>query len=413
MRRNGRRNIVSAPDRLQVLFLAHAYPRFAGDPVGSFIHNLAVALRDEGVDAVVVAPSAPGVPAHDVIDGIPVHRFRYAPRRFETLAYTGTMSAQVSAGLLGKGMLAAFLVAGWWVSVRVARRMQSRVVHAHWWFPGGLVALLLRRRLGVPYVVTLHGSDIRLASQSPLGQRLFRAVARRSAAMTAVSSWLARGAQSIAPETPVAVAPMPVLTDLFFPGDGREPDRLLFVGKLSAQKGLDRLLRAVAVMREPARITVVGAGRVADAHFRELAETLGLASRVEWLPLLSQQELAIQYRRAALHVVPALDEGLGLTAVEALLSETPVVAFKSGGLPDIVLDGRTGLLVPAGDEQALADALDALLSDDGRRAAMGRDGRAHALATFGARAVARRYARLHRDAAMGHRSSATQARSAS
>lgn len=399
---------MSAPDRLRVLFLAHAYPRFPGDPVGSFIHNLAVALRDDGVDAVVVAPSAPGAPSRDVIDGVPVFRFRYAPRRFETLAYTGTMSAQVSAGLLGKGILAAFLVAEWWVASRVARRERVRVVHAHWWFPGGLVALVLRRRLAIPYVVTLHGSDIRLAVASRWGRRLFRGVARRSAAMTAVSSWLARGARDIAPETAVVVAPMPVLTDLFFPDGDRDADRLLFVGKLSAQKGLDRLLRAVAAMRHPARITVVGAGRVADAHFRDLADTLGLAQRIEWLPLLSQQDLAAQYRRAALHVIPALDEGLGLTAVEALLSETPVVAFDSGGLPDVVLDGRTGLLVPPGDERALAEALDTLLSDDTRRAAMGRDGRAHALATFGARAVARRYARIHRDAAMDQRPSAIQ-----
>lgn len=392
---------MSAPDRLRVLVLAHAYPRFPGDPVGSFIHNLAVALRDEGVDAVVVAPGAPGVPSLDVIDGIPVHRFRYAPRRFETLAYTGTMSAQVSAGVLGKGRLAAFLVAEWWVSARVARQVRAHVVHAHWWFPGGLVARLLRRKPGLPYIVTLHGSDIRLAAASALGRRLFRAVAGRSAAMTAVSSWLARGAQAIVPGTPVVVAPMPVLTDLFFPGDSREPGRLLFIGKLSAQKGLDRLLRAMAAMRQPARLTVVGAGRVADAHFRDLANVLGLAHKIEWLPLLSQQDLAIQYRRAALHVIPALDEGLGLTAVEALLSETPVVAFDSGGVPDVVLHGRTGLLVPPGDERAFAEAIDALLSDDVRRGAMGRDGRAHALATFGARAVASRYARLLREVAMG------------
>src|SRR6476660_2758454 len=91
MPESGRRSVVSAPDRLRVLFLAHAYPRLTADPVGSFIHNLAVAVRDDGVAAVVVAPSAPGAPSRDVIDGVPVFRLRDAPRRFETLAYTGTM----------------------------------------------------------------------------------------------------------------------------------------------------------------------------------------------------------------------------------------------------------------------------------------------------------------------------------
>lgn len=386
-------------DALRVLFLAHAYPRYAGDPVGSFIHNLAVALRDEGIDVVVVAPSAPNVPAHDVIDGVAIHRFRYAPRSMETLAYTGTMSSQVGAGVRGKVTMIAFLAASVVQSRRVVRRLGVRVVHAHWWFPGGLVARWLRSFNGLPYVVTLHGSDLRLALGSRLGRRLFRAVAARASAITAVSSWLARGAADIGSSPAPIVAPMPVLTDLFFPDDTREPSRLLFVGKLSPQKGLDRLLRAMAAMTHRASLTVVGAGRVDDSALRALARDLGVDDRIEWLPILSQSELAVQYRRTAVHVIPALDEGLGLTAVEALLSETPVVAFDSGGMPDIVLHGRTGMLVPAGDEARLAAALDDLLSDDARRAAMGEAGREHAQSIFGVRAVARRYAAIYRAAA--------------
>jgi glycosyltransferase involved in cell wall biosynthesis len=383
-----------AAERLRVLFIAHAYPRYLGDPVGSFIHNLAVALRDEGVDVVVVAPGAPGVPARDVLDGIPVHRFRYASRRRETLAYTGTMNAQAR-GIVGKGILAAFVLADLFSAARIRRQERVDVVHAHWWFPGGLVARLLHAGFRVPYLVTLHGSDIRLALTSALGGRLFRGVVGKSAAVTAVSGWLARGASALAPHSRIIVAPMPVLTDLFFPAGARDPRRLLFVGKLSEQKGLHRLLRAMHAMREPVQLTVVGAGRVDDAHLRDLARTLQLDDRIEWLPLLPQTELAEQYRRAAVHVIPALDEGLGLTAVESLLSETPVVGFDSGGLPDVVLHERTGLLVPPGDETALAAALDLLIGDPARRAAMGRAGREHALLIFGAHAVARRYASLY------------------
>jgi glycosyltransferase involved in cell wall biosynthesis len=387
-----------AAERLRVLFIAHAYPRYLGDPVGSFIHNLAVALREEGVDVTVVAPGAPGVPAHDVLDGIRVHRFRYATRRRETLAYTGTMNAQAR-GLVGKAILAAFVFADLFAAARIRRRERIDVIHAHWWFPGGLVARLMHATSRVPYIVTLHGSDIRLALASPLGKRLFRAVVGESAVVTAVSGWLARGASALSSHPRVLVAPMPVLTELFFPGGVRDSRRLLFIGKLSAQKGLDRLLRAMHAMRERVQLTVVGAGRVDDAHLRDLAHTLQLDDRIEWLPLLSQTELAEQYRRAALHVIPALDEGLGLTAVESQLSETPVVGFDSGGLPDVVLHEHTGLLIPPGDEAALAAALDLLLGDPTRRAEMGRAGREHALHTFGARAVAGLYASLYRDIA--------------
>ena len=384
---------------MRVLFVAHAYPRHASDPVGSFVHNLALALRDEGIDVVVVAPSAPSLAEHETIGGIPVHRFRYAPRALETLAYTGTMNSQVSAGVRGKLTMLAFLAAALRLARRVAREERVMLVHAHWWFPGGLVARALHRLTRLPYVVTMHGSDLRLALASALGRRLFRGVTRDAGRVTSVSSWMARGAVEMG-ATPIPdVAPMPVLTELFSPGGARDARRLLFVGKLSEQKGLDRLLRAMARMREPALLTVVGAGRVDDAGVRSLARELHLDFRIEWLPLLSQQELAAQYRRAAVYVVPALDEGLGLTAVEAQLSETPVVAYASGGMPDVVVDGETGLLVPPGDEAQLAVALDTLLADTPRRERMGKAGRTHALAAFGARAVAKRYAGYYRSLA--------------
>src|SRR5260221_2643551 len=79
---------------MNVLFLTHSYPREAGDAAGSFILRLAMALADEGVRVRVVAPAATGLAAHADIGGIPVDRFRYAPRRYETLAYGGNMAAQ-------------------------------------------------------------------------------------------------------------------------------------------------------------------------------------------------------------------------------------------------------------------------------------------------------------------------------
>jgi glycosyltransferase involved in cell wall biosynthesis len=381
---------------VRVLFLSHAYPRYAADPVGSFVGNLAVALRERGVDVVVSAPSAPGLAPFEEVNGVPVHRFRYAPERRETLAYTGTMGAQVKESLAGKLTMTAYLAAASRAAHRLLRAPRFDVVHAHWWFPGGLVAAGLRSVDRVPFVTTLHGSDLRLADAFPFGHALFRQVARRAGAVTAVSTWLARGAESIAPFARVIVAPMPVLAGLFEPGESREDDLLLFVGKLTEQKGLARLLRAMAAMRTRPRLAVVGAGRVDDAPLRGLAHELGLDGRIEWLPLLTQAELAQQYRRAAIHVVPALDEGLGLTAVESLLSETPVVGFASGGLPDIVPDGVAGRLVPAGDEAALAQALDAVLLDVDARRAMGQAGRAHAEQRFGPAAAAERYLEIYR-----------------
>ena len=385
-------------ERLRVLFVTHSFPPFPADPIGSFILRLAVNLRDLGVDATVLAPSGPDLAAAEHFEGIPVHRFRYAPRGRETLAYTGTMRQQVAGSLAGKLSMASYLAAG----ARAARRLRietrADVLHAHWWFPAGLIAPSKLVAGGAPAVTTLHGTDLRIARSSALGARLFRTVARKSAAMTTVSSWLAREAEALAPGTGPIVAPMPIPASLFAPGPTRDRDRLLFIGKLNTQKGFDDMLRALGMLRTPARLDIVVGvgGEVEDARRR--AEELGVAHRVTVHPLLGQADLARLYRQATVFVVPAVDEGLGLTAVEAGLSGTPVVAYASGGLPDIVQDGRTGLLVPPKDITALAAAIDRLLALPDQGASLGANGRWHALETFSPDAVARRYEQIYRGA---------------
>ena len=382
----------------RVLFLAHAFPRYANDPVGSFILRLAVVVRSAGYDVTVLAPSAPGLPAVDSFEGIAVRRYRYAPRDWETLAYTGTMSAQVGESWKGKVAIGGLLAASLRAAIALHREWPVDIVHAHWWFPGGLTGLVAARLMRAPLVTTLHGSDIRLVSTVPGGRTMFRRVAAGSFAVTTVSSWLAAQASAINPAVTPIVAPMPVPTDLFQPTGEHVPDRLLFVGKLTEQKGLHRLLNAMALMTRRVTLDVVGAGRVDDEHLKELAATLGLADRVAWYPLLTQSELAPLYARAAVHVMPAIDEGLGLTAVESLLSETPVVAFESGGVTDIVIDGETGVLVPPGDVAWLAASLDRLLANPTGLRQLGRQGRIHALAMFGTEAVARQYSEIYRAA---------------
>ncbi|MBC7791010.1 MAG: glycosyltransferase [Anaerolineae bacterium] len=381
---------------VKVLFLVHSFPRFAEDPVGSFVLRLAVALREENVEVRVIAPGSAGLSRHEMLENVVVERYRYAPRSLETLAYTGTMRAQVENSWGARAALAGLVGASVIDAARIRRIFQPDVLHAHWWFPGGLVGRILNHFGNTPLVTTLHGSDLRLAQNSEAAAKIFRYVVRGSAALTTVSHWLAREAESIAPDSTPIVAPMPVAADVFRPGGRRSPDRLLFVGKLNAQKGSEHLLRALALMKTRATLDlVVGVGSE-EKDTRKLAEALGVSDRLTWHPLLERAELARLYSEVTALVVPAIDEGLGLTAIEALLCETPVVAFASGGLTDMVIHERTGLLVPPGDHVALAQALDVLLAREDRGATLGRAGRVFALENFAPASAARRYADLYR-----------------
>jgi glycosyltransferase involved in cell wall biosynthesis len=383
---------------MKVLFLTHSFPRTPGDAPGSFVLRLAAALRNEGVETSVVAPAARGLEHHDRIDGIPVERFRYAPRRYETLAYAGNMATQVQSSWSAKVTMLGFLGAEFRSAVHARRSFEPDLVHAHWWFPNGLVGTWLARMANKPLVTTLHGTDVRLARTVAFSRPAFRHVMHSSTVVTAVSRWLSAEAQQVVSAPAPVVAPMPVAAELFSPGGPRDRNRLLFVGRLNRQKGIELLLHALGrIPNKTIQLDVVGDGED-RAKLEALALALGVGERVRWHGALPQDKLADFYRRAAALVVPSVGEGLGLVAVEAQLCETPVVAFDSGGIPDVVQHDRTGVLVSDIDAAALAAALVSLIERDDRGAALGAAGRLHALATFAPESVARRYADIYRSA---------------
>ncbi|MBA3670577.1 MAG: glycosyltransferase [Gemmatimonadaceae bacterium] len=386
---------------MNVLFFTHSFPRDDGDAAGSFVLRLAKSLAAEGVGVRVVAPAASGLSAHTALDGVEVERFRYAPRRYETLAYGGNMAEQVRDTWSARFTLVGFLGAEFQAGVRARREFQPSLVHAHWWFPNGLAASWVARMAGIPLVTTLHGTDVRMARNVPVSRPAFRHVMQHSAVVTAVSQWLATEAQSVVSMRAPVVAPMPVATDLFTAGTPSERGtRLLFVGRLTRQKGLDVLIDAFALLPADIGLDVVGAGPERAALESRVAER-GVADRVRWHGALRPNELAPFYQRAAAVVVPSNEEGLGLVAVEAQLCETPVVGFASGGLPDVVQDGRTGVLVSERSAAALASGIQALLAREDRGLTLGAAGRLHALATFAPESVAKRYAEIYRTA-LGH-----------
>jgi glycosyltransferase involved in cell wall biosynthesis len=380
---------------MNVLFLTHSFPRTEGDAAGSFILRLAVALRGENVNVHVVAPAAAGLPSSEEIEGVGVERFRYAPRRYEKLAYTGNMASDVATSWTAKFALVGFLGADFIQAVRARRNFEPQIVHAHWWFPNGVVGTWVGGLAHLPLVTTLHGTDVRLARTVGVAKPLFGHVLRHSAAVTTVSRWLKDQTESLVPGVHPTVAPMPVATSMFEPGNSRDGQKLLFVGRLNPQKGVEHLLHALSQMKAPATLDIVGDGP-SRSGLESQARELGIASRVRWHGQVSQTELPRFYQTAAAVVVPSADEGLGLVAVEALLCETPVVAFDSGGLRDVIQHDKTGLLVKPGDRAALAAALDDLLARDGRGGDLGRAGRLYALSAFAPESTARRYAAIYR-----------------
>ena len=169
--------------------------------------------------------------------------------------------------------------------------------------------------------------------------------------------------------------------DAVQPYAGAQP-RLLCIGRLIPIKGHLVLLRALAQARARVpslTLDIAGRGPLEPA-LKEFARELGLEGSVRFLGFVSPIQKAVE--EAAIVVVPSLGEGFGMVALEAMERARPVIASAVGGLPEIVADGETGLVVEPGDAEALADAMATLGGDLGRAAAMGRAGRERALAEF-------------------------------
>jgi glycosyltransferase involved in cell wall biosynthesis len=380
---------------VRLLFVTHNFPRVVGDAAGSFVLALATAVRAIGHDVRVIAPHAEGLADQEELNGIRVTRVRYAAPEQETLAYTGTMAESVKASWGARfallGMIRAFGDATRaWTRGDGERDWRPDLIHAHWWFPSALGVVTPRAPV-VPLVITMHGSDVRLAHTLPGGRVLAKRVLRQASVRTAVSSWLASRADAFGGGR-VEVAPMPIDLSRFRSDHTveRAPRRILFVGRLNAQKGVAPLLDAVALLPSDVTLTICADGPDRDAlHAR--AASLDLATRVTWIPPVAQHALAGLYSSAAVVAMPSIGEGLGLVGVEAQACGTPVVGFASGGLTDVVQHERTGLLVPEGNVPALAEALRTVLDNPVRRTAMGAAGVIHASSTFSPSAVGSRY----------------------
>lgn len=385
---------------MRILVVSHNYPRFSGDPAGAYVARLAQAARVAGAELRVVTPHTPGTPVDQTDDGIPVHRFRYAPSALERIGYRGDVRRRALFSPLRLLVLPAYVMAFRRAVRRAVRDFAPDLIHAHWWLPGGWVAA----GAGKPFLVTCHGSDIRLLDRSAFYRRLAQRVLSQARAVTTVSRFLAAelARHLPSPRRPVSVLPMPIDAERFAAGGNvpkAQPARILYAGNLLDSKGVDVLLRAFAILRErgiACALKVLGEGP-ARAKLQGLAATLGVAEATTWSDFVRQEAMPAEYGASTITVLPTRGqaEGLGLTLVEALLAGSAVVGTPAGGIPEVVVDGETGLLARDGDPQHLADQLARLLTDPALRTRLAEAGARFARETYAAAVAARPFLQLY------------------
>ncbi|MGW2708997.1 glycogen synthase [Streptomyces sp. NPDC001356] len=310
------------------------------------------------------------------------------------------------------------------VDLAMAAALEGReLVHSHTWYANlaGHVAKLL---YGIPHVVTAHSLEPlrpwkaeQLGGGYALSGWAERTAIEAADAVIAVSGAMRDDILACYPALDPArvhVVHNGIDTRLYRPDHGTDaltrhgidPTRpyVLFVGRITRQKGVPHLLRAVRDVHPGAQVVLcAGAPDTPeiDREFQELFEELRrVRAGVFWIPqMLPRTEVIQLLTHAAVFACPSVYEPLGIVNLEAMACGTPVVASRVGGIPEVVDDGRTGLLVDADDdfESGLARALDTVLGDPDAARRMGEAGRARAVGEFGWDAVARRTAGLYEE----------------
>ena len=360
---------------MKVLYIVTAFPRNPEDVITPWLVEMIARLRDRGVDVEVLAPAYRGLASQQVHD-IQVHRFRYAPRAWETLTHDQTTPDRLRERPVMASLLPGYVLGGARAARALARDGGFDLVHACWPLPHGIFGIAAKRAAGIPLVETFFGVELTWV-QSQLGamRPLLRGIVRGADAVTAISTHTATLLRQLVPDIEPHVIPFGAAVQ----SNGDAPPaeehlhtglRLLFVGRLVERKGVHVLLDALALLPEepPIHLDVVGDGPDREALERR-ARALGVQERVHFHGYVSRDALEDRLRSCDALTLPAVTdakgdvEGLGVVLLEAMSFGKPVVASMTGGITDIVRPGENGILVPPGDSSALAAALEGFARD--------------------------------------------------
>lgn len=375
----------SGAQTLRISIVCH--PAYGGSGVVATELGLALAAGGHQVHVVShampfrLAEDQPGIVFHEVdVTSYPV--FKYPP-------YTVALAGKL---------------------VELARKEKLDIIHVHYAIPHAVSAYLARRILGpeAPRIVTtLHGTDITLIGIDETFRDITRFVINESDAVTAVSEYLARETHaSFQPDKPVRVIPNFIHPDVLHPGLRDPALRAIhapcgekLVGHLSNFRPVKRVpdvIRTFHLLQRkvPARLLMIGDGVKLEAA-RDLSAELGISSRVRFLgPVTRVGEILAQLD---LFLLPSEYESFGLAALEAMACGVPVICTRTGGIPEVVEDGVSGILCEVGDYACMARAGAEILLDRARHQEMALAARKRAVESFPQDRIVLQYETLYRE----------------
>ena len=372
------------PAEIKVLVIGSVYPRYDKDAEVPWLRTSIAHLKKAGLDVQVLAPAYKGLKSH-TIDGTPVNRFRYAPADWEILTHEEGAPSKMASRPWLQLLAIPYIISGFFKCIKICRQWKPDIIHAHWPFPHAYIALGAAKLFHIPLVLNFHGAELLLIRKKKWVKPLLKFAIGQAQSIFANSSFTAGKIKAIR-DVDVVWSPYGTTLDerreaCPEPAEGTRDERegsglaphpvngkfkVLFVGRHIERKGIRYLIEAAKYLpQDKFEIRIIGEGDLTG----QLKQQAAQYPHVLFTGKLPAAELAREYREANVFVLPAIvdhkgdTEGLGVVLIEAMESGLPVIASDVGGIPDVVVDNVSGLLVPEKSPVALADAIKRLAED--------------------------------------------------
>ncbi len=370
---------------MRILIINSEYPPIGGG-AGNASANIARELVAMGQEVTVLTAHYGDLPPKTEQDGLQILRIKALRRRMDRSSALEQIIFMLVSSLH---------------TMRCQRTWQPDVIIAFFGVPSGAAAWCANIFSGIPYVVSLRGGDVPgfrpydFAVYHKLVAPLLRMIWRRSSGLIANSAGLKELALAFDSNAHISMIPNGVDLQRYFPGDRDwQPARLLFVGRLVYQKGVDILLAALEGLNShPWELFLVGDGPEREALQAQVRD-FGLSERVQFKCWLDGDALAEQLQQANLFVFPSRHEGMPNAVLEAMACGLPVIATRIAGNEELVVDGENGLLIPPEDPVALRSALLELMENPAMRQQMGAASRKRVEANYSWSQIASEYLEL-------------------
>ena len=356
-----------------VLVLASTYPRWANDHEPGFIHELCKRLISQ-FNVIALVPDAKDADTNGFLDGVEVIRYRYAPRKLQTLVNNGGIVNNLKTFWWKWFLVPGFLLCQYFMTRKILSERKIDIIHAHWLMPQGWIAYSLSKQFNIPFVVTSHGGDL-FGLQGNILTKVKKQVAEDATGMTVVSHAMKDYLEKISIQPKILkVIPMGVdLQHRFTPKSDiqRHKNELLFVGRLVPKKGLNFLLDALVILvrtHPELLLKIVGFGPE-EKNLKEQMQQLKLEKNVKFLGALSQGKLPDLYRQTSLFVAPFVradngdQEGLPVALMEAIGCGCPAVVGHVAGIEDLLGEDIKHIAVNPHNKQELIAAISAALDE--------------------------------------------------